>query len=94
MSETSEPSEPAEERPSRWRALRPNRITAAVLTVIGAVFVGALVFGGGVLVGAELGDSEGDHHDSSEVSHHGDDGGEHHGEGRGQQDEGDDDSTG
>jgi hypothetical protein len=43
-----------------------------VLGGIAAVFVAALIFGTGVLVGSEFGESEGDRH-GSEAPEHGDD---------------------
>ena len=68
---------------SRWSRLnRTNRIAALVLGGIAAVFVAALIFGAGVLVGAE--GSEGEHH------HHGGDGSSEYRDGnRDQSDEND-----
>src|ERR1700712_1310530 len=48
------------QRRSLWTRLnRTNRIATVVLGVVAAVFVAALIFGAGLLVGAEYGDSEG-----------------------------------
>jgi hypothetical protein len=63
----------AAQRPSLFTTLnRSNRIAALVLRGIAAVFVAALIFGTGVLVGSEFGESEGDRH-GSEAPEHGDD---------------------
>jgi hypothetical protein len=52
-------------RKSRWAALnRTNRIAAVILGGVTAVFLAALTFGAGVIVGTEFSDSEGHHHDS------------------------------
>jgi len=63
---------------------RTNRIAAFVLGGVASVFVAALIFGAGVLVGAEFGDSEG-HHRGSETADYGagdgDGSGEHEGSG-------------
>ena len=54
--------EATRQRRSPWTRLnRTNRIAAVVLGVIAAVFVAVLIFGAGLLVGAEYGDSEGHH---------------------------------
>jgi hypothetical protein len=60
------------QRRSPWTRLnRTNRIAAVVLGVVAAVFVAVLIFGAGLLVGAEYGDSEG-HHDGAGSSEYGD----------------------
>ena len=59
----AEPATPR--RQPGWRRLNRNkRIAALVLGGVGAVFVAALIFGAGVMVGAEFGGSEGHHHES------------------------------
>ena len=64
--DTAVDSTPPSRRQSRWSKLnRTNRIAAFVLGGVASVFVAALIFGAGVLVGAEFGDSEG-HHRGSE----------------------------
>lgn len=64
--------ETAAQRRSLWSRLdRTNRIAALVLGAVSAVFVAALIFGAGVLVGSEYGDSEG-HHDGVGTSEYGD----------------------
>jgi hypothetical protein len=69
------------QRRSVWRRLnRTNRIAALILGGIGAVLVAALLFGAGVLVGSESGDSEGHHHESRTF----------HDDGGGSESEGDD----
>jgi hypothetical protein len=82
---TADDSTPTPRRQSRWSKLnRTNRIAALVLGGVASVFVAAIIFGAGVLVGAEFGGSEG-HHRGSETSGYeggGDDGsGEHEGDG-------------
>ncbi|MDT5212228.1 MAG: hypothetical protein QOK18_467 [Mycobacterium sp.] len=71
-------------RQSRWSKLnRTNRVAALVLGGVATVFVAVLIFGAGVLVGAEFGGAEGHHH-GSETSDYGTDGqdsGEHEGGG-------------
>jgi hypothetical protein len=71
-------------RQSRWSKLnRTNRVAALVLGGVATVFVAVLIFGAGVLVGAEFGGTEGHHH-GSETSDYGADGqdsGEHEGGG-------------
>jgi hypothetical protein len=72
-------------RQSRWSKLnRTNRVAALVLGGVAAMFVAGLIFGAGVLVGAEFGGGEGHHH-GSETSDYGADGqdraGEHEGGG-------------
>jgi hypothetical protein len=71
-------------RRSRWSQLtRTNRVAALVLGGVAAVFVAGLIFGAGVLVGAEFGGAEGHHH-GWETSDYGADGrgsGEHEGGG-------------
>jgi hypothetical protein len=71
-------------RQSRWSKLnRTNRVAALVLGGVATVFVAVLIFGAGVLVGAEFGGAEGHHH-GSETSDYGADGqdsGEHEGGG-------------
>jgi hypothetical protein len=84
-------STPTPRRQSRWSKLnRTNRIAALVLAGIASVFIATLIFGAGVLVGAEFGDSEG-HHRGSDSSEYGaddrDGSGEH--EGSGPEDNGD-----
>jgi hypothetical protein len=54
-------------RPLWSRLNRTNRIAALVLGGVGAVVVAALIFGAGLLVGAEYGNSEG-HHDRDGTS--------------------------
>lgn len=67
------------QRRSLWTRLnRTNRIAAVVLGAVAAVFVAALIFGAGLLVGAEYGDSEG-HHDGAGTSEYGD-GDQHEGD--------------
>ena len=67
-----DPDASADSTPSgKRRALfsrlnRTNRIAALVLGSIGAVLVVVLIFGAGVLVGSEFGDSEGDHYVSDD----------------------------
>ena len=78
--------------PSWWNRLnRTNRTATIVLGTIGAGTCAVLLFGGGVLVGAEYGDSEG-HHDrsggSGEYRDSANDG-EHQDDGQHQDDEGD-----
>jgi hypothetical protein len=68
-------------RRSVWGSLnRTNRIAALVLGGVAAVVAAVLIFGAGLLVGAEFGDSEG-HHDGVGTSEYGDGGraGEHDG---------------
>jgi len=82
--DTADDSTPTPRRQSRWSKLnRTNRIAALVLGAVASVFVAALIFGAGVLVGAEFGDSEG-HHRGSEMSEYGagghDGSGEHGGD--------------
>jgi hypothetical protein len=63
---------PVDRRRSAWSRLnRTNRIAALVLGGVAAVFVAALIFGAGLLVGAEYGDSEG-HHDGAGSSEYAD----------------------
>ncbi|WP_157681424.1 hypothetical protein [Mycobacterium sp. JS623] len=83
--DTAIDSTPPSGRQSRWSKLnRTNRIAAFVLGGVASVFVAALIFGAGVLVGAEFGDSEG-HHRGSESADYGaggaDGSGEHEGSG-------------
>ena len=73
-------------RRSRWAALnRTNRIAAIILGGVAAVFLAALIFGAGLMVGTEFGDSDRHHHDSETSDYR--DGGdehasdEHHGDG-------------
>lgn len=65
-------------RPSRWSRLNHTvRMAAVALGSLAAAFAAVLVFGAGVLVGAELSDSEeGGHHDARESveRHDGEDG--------------------
>jgi hypothetical protein len=83
---TSPASETAAEstttkRPSLWhRSNRTNRIAALVFGAVGGVLAVALIFVGGVLIGAEFGDSE-DHHRSG--TSHEEGGGHHEGDGSG-----------
>lgn len=87
--DTADDSRPTARRESRWSKLnRTNRIAALVLGGVASVFVAALIFGAGVLVGAEFGDSEGHHH-GSETS--GYDAGGHDGSGEHEGDGSDDD---
>jgi hypothetical protein len=60
-------------RQSRWSKLdRTNRVAALVLGAAASVFVAGLIFGAGVLVGAEFGGAEGHgHHLGSETSDYG-----------------------
>ena len=82
-------STPPSRRQSRWSKLnRTNRIAAFVLGGVASVFVAALIFGAGVLVGAEFGDSEG-HHRGSETADYGTGGGDGSGEHEGSGSEGD-----
>jgi hypothetical protein len=61
-------------RQSRWSQLdRTNRVAALVLGGVAAVLVAALIFGAGVLIGAEFGGAE-EHHHWSEMSEDGGDG--------------------
>jgi len=53
------------------RLNRTNRMAALVLSGIAAAFVAALIFGTGVLVGSEFGDSEGDRYVSDATDHGG-----------------------
>jgi hypothetical protein len=66
----------AARRQSRWSKLdRTNRITALVLGGLVSVLVAGLIFGAGVLVGAEFGGGEGHgHHHERETSGYGPDG--------------------
>jgi hypothetical protein len=79
--DTAVDSTPPSRRQSRWSKLnRTNRIAALVLGGVASVFVAALIFGAGVLVGAEFGDSEG-HHRGSETADYGAGGGDGDGSG-------------
>jgi hypothetical protein len=78
--DTAVDSTPPSRRQSRWSKLnRTNRIAAFVLGGVASVFVAALIFGAGVLVGAEFGHSEG-HHRGSETADYGAGGGDGSGE--------------
>jgi hypothetical protein len=71
-------------RQSRWSKLdRTNQVAALVLGGVAAVFVAGLIFGAGVLVGAEFGGEEGHHHgwETSDYGADGQDSGEHDGGG-------------
>jgi len=72
---------------------RTNRIAALVLGGVASVFVAALIFGAGVLAGAEFGDSEG-HHRGSETADYGAGGGDGSGEHEGSGSEGNGDRGG
>ena len=86
--DTAVDSTPPSRRQSRWSKLnRTNRIAAFVLGGVASVFVAALIFGAGVLVGAEFGDSEG-HHRGSETADYGAGGGDGSGEHEGSGSEG------
>jgi hypothetical protein len=92
--ETAADSTPPSRRQSRWSKLnRTNRIAALVLGGVASVFVAALIFGTGVLVGAEFGDSEGHHH-GSETADYGASGGDGSGEHEGNGSEGNGDRGG
>ena len=92
--DTAVDSTPPSRRQSRWSKLnRTNRIAAFVLGGVASVFVAALIFGAGVLVGAEFGDSEG-HHRGSETADYGAGGGDGSGEHEGSGSEGNGDRGG
>lgn len=80
------------QRRSLWRRLnRINRIAALVLGAVAAVIAGMLIFGAGLLVGAEFSDTEG-HHDGAGTSEYGDSdsaSGEHEGDDGESADDGD-----
>ena len=82
IAQADPPTDP--QRRSLWNRLnRTNRIAALVLGGVAAAVVAALIFGAGLLVGAEYGDSEG-HHDGAGTSEYGDGdraSGEHEGDG-------------
>jgi hypothetical protein len=82
--DTKDDTAPAPTRVSGWRALnRTNRIAALILGGVAAVILAALIFGAGLMVGTEFGDSE-DHHGRSDTSDYRDGGddapGEHEGD--------------
>ena len=92
--DTAVDSTPPSRRQSWWSKLnRTNRIAAFVLGGVASVFVAALIFGAGVLVGAEFGDSEG-HHRGSETADYGAGGGDGSGEHEGSGSEGNGDRGG
>ncbi len=92
--DTAVDSTPPSRRQSRWSKLnRTNRIAALVLGGVASVFVAALIFGAGVLAGAEFGDSEG-HHRGSETADYGAGGGDGSGEHEGSRSEGNGDRGG
>jgi hypothetical protein len=80
------------QRRSLWGRLnRTNRIAALILGAVAAVIAAVLIFGAGLLLGAEFNDSEG-HHDGAGTSEYSDSdraSGEHEGNDGESADEGD-----